>query len=58
MVALTTTTIGIIGLLVVVGGWIVYGLFNVAAGRKEVGSEMELAPNRKPYYDDETLEGP
>jgi mono/diheme cytochrome c family protein len=22
------------------------------------GSEMELAPNRKPYYDDEVLEGP
>ncbi len=58
MVALTTTTIGVIGLLIVVGGWIVYGLFNVAAGRKEVGSEIELAPNRKPYYDDETLEGP
>lgn len=58
LVALTTTTIGIIGLVVIIGGWIVYGLFNVAAGRKEVGSEIELAPNRKPYYDDETLEGP
>jgi len=23
-----------------------------------VGSEVELAPNRKPYYDDEVLEGP
>jgi mono/diheme cytochrome c family protein len=58
MVALTTTTIGVIGLVVILTGWIVYGLFNVAAGRKEVGSEIELAPNRKPYYDDETLEGP
>ena len=27
-------------------------------GRREVGSEQYLAPNRKPYYDDETLEGP
>ena len=26
-------------------------------GRAELGSEVELAPNRKPYYDDETLEG-
>jgi mono/diheme cytochrome c family protein len=58
LVALTTTTIGVIGLAIVVGGWIVYGLFNVVSGRKEVGSEIELAPNRKPYYDDETLEGP
>jgi mono/diheme cytochrome c family protein len=58
LVALTTTTIGIIGLVIIVAGWIIYGLFNVAAGRKEVGSEIELAPNRKPYYDDETLEGP
>jgi mono/diheme cytochrome c family protein len=58
LVALTTTTIGIIGLVVIIGGWVVYGLFNVAAGRREVGSEIELAPNRKPYYDDETLEGP
>ena len=58
VVALTTTTIGIIGLVIIVAGWVVYGLFNVAAGRKEVGSEMELAANLKPYYDDETLEGP
>ena len=58
LVALTTTTIGVIGLVVVVGGWIIYGIFNVAAGRKSVGAEMELAPNRKPYYDDEELEGP
>ena len=25
--------------------------------RPELGSEIELAPNRKPYYDDEQLEG-
>ena len=28
-----------------------------SAARPELGSEIELAPNRKPYYDDETLEG-
>ena len=56
--ALTTTTIGIIGFLIIAGAWIVYGLFNVVAGRREVGSEITLAPNRKEYYDDETLEGP
>ena len=56
--ALTTTTIGVLGLVIILGGWIVYGLFNVVAGRREVGSEIELAANRKEYYDDETLEGP
>lgn len=33
------------------------GLFlNMRQARKEVGSEIELAANRKPYYDDDTLE--
>jgi mono/diheme cytochrome c family protein len=58
MFALTTTTIGVIGLVIISAGWIVYGLFNVFAGRREVGAEIELAANRKEYYDDETLEGP
>lgn len=58
ILASTTTTIAIIGFVVVLFGWIVYGIFNVVGGRKEVGSEIELAANRKPYYDDETLEGP
>jgi mono/diheme cytochrome c family protein len=58
MLALTTTTIAVLGLSVIIIGWVVYGIFNVVGGRKEVGSEIELAPNRKPYYDDETLEGP
>jgi len=57
-VALTTTTIGVIGLVIIASGWILYGLFNVVAGRREVGAEVELAANRKEYYDDETLEGP
>ncbi len=56
--ALTTTTIGVIGLVIIAAGWVVYGVFNVVGGRKEVGSEVELAANRKEYYDDETLEGP
>ena len=42
---------------VVVVGWIVYALLNAGSARKEVGSEIELAANRKPYYDDEVLEG-
>src|SRR6056297_4257427 len=58
VVALTTTTIGVIGLVIIAGGWVIYAIFNVAAGRREVGAEVELAANRKEYYDDETLEGP
>jgi mono/diheme cytochrome c family protein len=58
MIASTTTSIAVIALTIIVIGWIVYGLWNVFSGRREVGSEIELAPNRKPYYDDETLEGP
>jgi mono/diheme cytochrome c family protein len=58
VLATTTTTIAVIGLTVIVVGWIAYLLRNLLHGRREVGSEIELAPNRKPYYDDETLEGP
>ena len=30
---------------------------NIRNSKREVGSEIELAPNRKPYYSDEVLEG-
>lgn len=58
MVALTTTAIAVLALVIILTGFVVYGIFNVVGGRKEVGSELELAANRKPYYDDEELEGP
>ncbi len=54
---LATTTIAWVLLAVVVVGWIVYALLNSGSARKEVGSEIELAANRKPYYDDDVLEG-
>jgi mono/diheme cytochrome c family protein len=38
-------------------GWLVYVISNLRRARPSVGSEIELAPNRKPYYDDEMLEG-
>lgn len=57
MVALATTTIAILISIAVVVGWIVYSVFNWSAGRAEIGSEIELAANRKPYYEDEVLEG-
>ena len=57
MIALATTSIAWIVLAIVVVGWIVYALLNAGSARKETGSEIELAANRKPYYDDEILEG-
>ena len=44
--------------LVIVIGWGLYLLANVRRAKPEVGAELELAPNRKPYFDDEVLEGP
>jgi mono/diheme cytochrome c family protein len=57
MIALATTSIAWIIMGVVVVGWLVYAVLNAGSARKEVGSEIELAANRKPYYDDEVLEG-
>jgi len=57
MLALTTTNIAWLLLLVISTGFIVYAVLNIRQSRAELGSEIELAPNRKEYYDDETLEG-
>lgn len=54
--ASTVRAIGIVIALLAVVAFIVYALFNIRAGRSEVGAEIELAPNKKPYYDDDTLE--
>lgn len=52
-------TIGLVLLAIVLVATIAYVLVNVLfSGKAEVGAEIELAANRKPYYDDETLEGP
>jgi mono/diheme cytochrome c family protein len=58
MIAATSRNIGLLILLISIGGWVLYGIFNFRKGRNEIGSEQTLAANRKPYYDDETLEGP
>jgi mono/diheme cytochrome c family protein len=58
LAANTPRTIGIVLVLVVLAGWLIYLVANMRRGRREVGAEQELAPNRKPYYDDEVLEGP
>ncbi|MFN3256724.1 MAG: c-type cytochrome [Ilumatobacter sp.] len=58
MIALTTTAIAVIALVIICVFFVIYATFNVVGGRAEVGSEIELAANRKKYVDDEELEGP
>ncbi len=50
-IGLTVATIVLIGF---VAAWI----RNILVSRRELGSEIELAPNRKEYLSDEDLEGP
>ena len=57
MLALNTTAIAWVILVVILLGWITYYFLNSASARSELGSERELAPNRKEYYDDDALEG-
>ena len=58
MLGLTTTTIAVTAFVIISLVFVVYAAFNVRAGRNEVGSEIELAANRREFYDDEELEGP
>jgi mono/diheme cytochrome c family protein len=57
MPALATTSIAWVLLVIMVVGWIIYAALNAGSARRELGSEIELAANRKPYLDDEELEG-
>ena len=58
MFASTSTSIAWVILLISLAGWAFYAFSNIRSSRKEIGSEQKLAANRKPYYDDEILEGP
>ncbi len=58
MIADTSTSIAWVIFLLAVSGWAFYAFVNFRTGKKEIGSEQTLAANRKPYYDDEKLEGP
>ena len=56
MIALATTSIGWLIVAIIAIGYVGYYILNNKSARDELGSEIELAPNRKPYYDDDTLE--
>ncbi len=57
MLAASTTAIGWVIFTIIALGWVLYYFANRRSAQAELGSEVELAPNRRPYYDDETLEG-
>jgi mono/diheme cytochrome c family protein len=52
----TVQSVGAVITVLTLIGFAVYVIVNVVSGREEAGSELELAPNRKPYYDDDKLE--
>ena len=56
LAASTQRTIGWILAIVVMVGFVVYLLFSFRIGKRELGSELELAHNRKPYFEDDDLE--
>jgi mono/diheme cytochrome c family protein len=57
MIALNTSAVAWVIFAVIAVGWVTYFFLNKGSARAELGSEVEMAPNRKPYYDDEQLEG-
>ena len=57
VLASTTRTIGFLIAILVTLGMIVYLMLQSRVAKPEIGSEVELAPNRKQYHDDEVLEG-
>jgi mono/diheme cytochrome c family protein len=56
LAASTVTVVGAVIASTILIGFVVYVIVNIHTGRAEAGSEIELAPNRKPYLDDEELE--
>lgn len=58
MIALTSTSIAWLLFAIILGGWAVYAVLNLRQAHDELGSEVEMAANRKKYYEDEELEGP
>jgi mono/diheme cytochrome c family protein len=57
LAATTQQRLGIAVVVLVLVGWAVYLLLHLGRRDTEVGSEIELAPNRRPYLDDEAMEG-
>jgi hypothetical protein len=54
----TFRSIGLVVAAVTVAAFIALWIRNIVKARKELGAEIEVAPNRRPYLADEELEGP
>jgi mono/diheme cytochrome c family protein len=57
LLASTQSAVGWVIFTIILLGFFAYLFVNLRSARPEVGSEVELAPNRKPYLPDEELEG-
>jgi len=56
LLASTQRTIGWIIAVLIIAAMVIYWLFNWFQNKDEIGAEIELAPNRKPQWDDDLLE--
>ena len=54
--ASTQRNVGFVIAAIVIVGFVLYVFFNLREARAEIGAEVELAPNRKPYLSDEEFE--
>lgn len=50
--------LGTVIAIALVVGWVIFIVAHSRRGTYRAGDEVRLAPNRKPYYDDDQLEGP
>lgn len=54
----TPQKLGAVFAVALVVGWLVFIVAHLRRSGVQPGAEVELAPNRKPYFSDEELEGP
>ena len=57
MTALASTSAAYVIFAITLVGFILFYFFNRKSAKAELGAVEHTAPNRKPYFDDETLEG-
>lgn len=57
ILATAQRTVGLVMMTIVISLVLLYLFFNIRNARSELGSEIEIAPNRKEYFPDEVLEG-
>jgi mono/diheme cytochrome c family protein len=58
MIATTQQNLAVAFVVALVVGWALFLLLSVKKSGEQVGDEAATAPNRRPYFDDEALEGP